>query len=222
MYYKIEYNSWNVCFPFNTSLILPSFIHSFSYRYWFFFSCYSSGFISSFFPVSMFLSIWRLFECLLLLLPSLPYAGCHIICSTCIRIIGRTLHHQIMFHICFSHFIGWLCQIVWLIQSFIIGWIADFGIIFKKLCASVASIYGNKMNCWKVKQCICPIQCRLIVDPDHVSNSKIVLWLSVIVVSFVWNVDVLIEWTKNEHIHINNNKLHQCNVFEWKLCKAIQ
>lgn len=66
-------------------------------------SCFSSSFSLAF---SLPLFVWRSFECLLLLLPSLPYVGYHITYSTFTRIIGRTLHHLIMFRICFWHFIG--------------------------------------------------------------------------------------------------------------------
>lgn len=66
-------------------------------------SCFSSSFSLAF---SLPLFVWRSFECLLLLLPSLPYVGYHITYSTYTRIIGRTLHHLIMFRICFWHFIG--------------------------------------------------------------------------------------------------------------------
>lgn len=51
----------------------------------------------------------------------------------------------------------------------ILGWIDGFDIIFKRLCAFVASICGNKMNCLKAKRFICPTQCQLNDVPNHVS-----------------------------------------------------
>lgn len=121
-------------------------------------------FLFSFFPIK------RSSECSSRSSQFLAYVGYRTTCSTYTRIIGRILHHLIMCRICFWHFIGWRCQIVWWTPLFTIGWIDDSDITFKKLCASVASTCGNKMNCSKVKQFICPIRCPLNADRNPVST----------------------------------------------------
>lgn len=154
------------------------------------------------FSFSFVFHLWRSYECLLLLLPSLPYVGCHIIYSTYTRIIGRTLHHLIMFRICFWHSIGWQCQIVWLIRLYTTGWIDDFGIIFKKLCASAASICGNKMNCSKVIQFICRIRCQLNADRNHVSESNAIykrLWRFICELYFIIRENLCIMTLKDDY-----------------------
>lgn len=124
-----------------------------------------------FFPFRFFSDLfWRSYGCLLLLSPYSVSAGCHIICSMCTLIIGLTLHHLIMFRICSWHFTGWLWRTQWLIRLFTTGWIDGFAIIFKKSCAFVASICGNRMNCSKVKRLTCQTQCPLNVVRNHVSS----------------------------------------------------
>lgn len=93
--------------------------------------------------------------CLQWLSSYLAAAGHRTMCSTSTPTTIHKYLHRAICHICFLVSTGWQWQTVWSIQLFIIGWIDDFGIIFKKSCAFAVCDWCESGRAPRARQFIC-------------------------------------------------------------------